>query len=729
MPQETQVRQIRIVTDVRGDKDLKSIAQRLGGLNQQLRGVSTAAGLFNISFASLFGLATLRQIVQISDTISLLATRIDVLAGSTEEGAKAFAGLAEVGRRTFSSLSDVATIYSRLAATTGETGITTAKLLDLTQLLRNSFRLSGASAQEAISASIQLSQGFASGELRGQELRSVLESNVVIGNALAKGFGVTRGELLKLAEAGKITTRGALKALFDAQEGINAQAEKLVPTIGDTLRTAFISVQLAVFELNKEYKINERFASAVETITKKLGLALVGVATLAIPFLIVALSKLTVATALATAGLSLIAGAAAIVFFSFDSLDDLIISLTRIWQNFAKAIADVAEIFARSFDFIPNLIGLSSGLGTFFGAISDEARKAEGILNDYANSLERGIRLSGTVSPTDGVKEIEEFFKTEDFNSYLRQFDKAKVTTEQLIGQLNTSFNRGRISFEAYTEALGELELKDLVSDFEKGKISLEKFEEGGAKLKRLRLGREFREGSVSLEEYNNKLRKLEIDEVRNKFNRAKITAQEFRLELSKLQDFDLNNSFLVGIDNYIKSIGTVAEQVSAAVSGAFSTLEDQIFQFTKTGKANFEELTQAILDDIARIVIRSQIVAPLAQALPGIGSALFGPAPTSGAGSVGSVPATLSPFATKLTSSFTGGFAPQSNAARNAGPQMVVNVTNNTNSEIETTERTGSGGEKFLDVLVREKVREGIAAGAFDKPFQQSYGLKRKGF
>ncbi|MDQ9670831.1 tape measure protein, partial [Serratia marcescens] len=67
--------------------------------------------------------------------------------------------------------------------------------------------VSGATAEESTNAIIQLSQGLASGTLRGEEFNSVSEQMPRIMEMLEKSLGKTRGELRAMAEQGMLTTQ------------------------------------------------------------------------------------------------------------------------------------------------------------------------------------------------------------------------------------------------------------------------------------------------------------------------------------------------------------------------------------------------------------------------------------------------------------------------------------------------------------------------------------------
>lgn len=86
---------------------------------------------------------------------------------------------------------------------------------------------------------------------------------------------------------------------------------------------------------------------------------------------------------------------------------------------------------------------------------------------------------------------------------------------------------------------------------------------------------------------------------------------------------------------NYFDESQNVFQQVEEAVSSAFRGMEDALVKFVTTGKLDFKSLADSIIADITRIIIKQQILGPLARSLglnPGGGAAggffdsLFGP-------------------------------------------------------------------------------------------------------
>jgi lambda family phage tail tape measure protein len=97
--------------------------------------------------------------------------------------------------------------------------------------------------------------------------------------------------------------------------------------------------------------------------------------------------------------------------------------------------------------------------------------------------------------------------------------------------------------------------------------------------------------------------------------------------EAIKQVNYEQSRTFESGakraFNTYIDQIQDVARSTEAAFSNAFRGMEDALVNFVMTGKLNFKDLASSILQDMARMLIQQQIMAPLmAAAKAGFGFA-----------------------------------------------------------------------------------------------------------
>lgn len=177
------------------------------------------------------GLVMLKNL---ADTYTNLQNRIRTVTNSYEEQVAVTERLFAISNATRSSYESTAEVYARTALAVKEMGKSQEETLQFTESLNQAVILSGASAMEAQAGMIQLSQGLASGALRGDELRSVLEQLPAVADVIAKGLNVTRGELRQMGMEGKISADIVMDSFAKAREELAERFGKTVPTIGQS---------------------------------------------------------------------------------------------------------------------------------------------------------------------------------------------------------------------------------------------------------------------------------------------------------------------------------------------------------------------------------------------------------------------------------------------------------------------------------------------------------------
>ncbi|MDM4255085.1 tape measure protein [Klebsiella oxytoca] len=186
-------------------------------------------------------LAAALSVEQVAQYADAWATVSNKLANSVRPGEQ----LAEITERVFnitqqtrSSLDATASLYARLERATRQYGTSANDLARLTTIINKGFVVSGATAQEAENAIIQLSQGLASGALRGEEFNSVNEQGNRLIVALADSLGVSAGKMRELAAQGKLTTDVVVNGLLSQGAQIGDEFAKTTTTISQALQVA-----------------------------------------------------------------------------------------------------------------------------------------------------------------------------------------------------------------------------------------------------------------------------------------------------------------------------------------------------------------------------------------------------------------------------------------------------------------------------------------------------------
>lgn len=201
-----------------------------------VKGIGDELGrLRNLSIAGILGGQTaqlLRGVTETADGFQNLAARVRIATGEGQAFETAMQGIFEVAQRTATSVESTANLFTRVSQAGRDMGLAQRDVLALTETINQAIAVSGASAAASDAALTQLIQGLQSGVLRGEEFNSVMEQAPRLARALADGLGVGTGELRKMAQQGQLTSDVVVRALQTQTRAVQAEFDKLPPTVG-----------------------------------------------------------------------------------------------------------------------------------------------------------------------------------------------------------------------------------------------------------------------------------------------------------------------------------------------------------------------------------------------------------------------------------------------------------------------------------------------------------------
>ena len=237
-----------------------------GGAGGLLAGIGigpTAVGALGVGFLT-------RETVQLADTFTTLQNRLKTVTDGTEDLTRAQTELFSISQRTRSGFEQNVELFTRVSLATRELGLSQRDVLQFTESLNQAILLSGASSQEANAALIQLSQGLASGALRGDELRSVLEQLPTVADVIAKELGVTRGELRGLGQDGQITADVIIRAFANAREELNDEFAKNVGTVAQSFTQLGNAALATVGKIDSATGASRALAEALTDVSRQI---------------------------------------------------------------------------------------------------------------------------------------------------------------------------------------------------------------------------------------------------------------------------------------------------------------------------------------------------------------------------------------------------------------------------------------------------------------------------
>ncbi|EPK3595776.1 tape measure protein [Proteus mirabilis] len=247
----------------RMDSSFNRTSQSVNNTERSMQSLSKVA-------AALTGYLSASMVASYSEAWTELNNKLSNSVRASESLVDVTQRVFDISQATRSSLDATATLYARLERGTREYNTSAEDLAKLTSIINQGFIVSGATAQEAENAIIQLSQGIASGVLRGEEFNSVAEQGSRLMVALADSMGVGIGQLRKMAAEGKLTTDVVVKGLLSQGDAIGKEFAKTTRTMSQAFQEAGNNLTKFLGENTTIKSTISAFSDAVITVSKNL---------------------------------------------------------------------------------------------------------------------------------------------------------------------------------------------------------------------------------------------------------------------------------------------------------------------------------------------------------------------------------------------------------------------------------------------------------------------------
>ncbi|MCO8051986.1 phage tail tape measure protein [Proteus penneri] len=248
-------------------------------------------------FASVTASAlSIHQVINYADSWTELQNRLKLVTESSVELNKATHAVYDIAQKTYQSLDATAQVYQRFADNADRLGLSQQKVAELTETVSKAVAISGASATAAQAALTQFGQALASGQLRGEELNSVMEQTPALAKAIADGMGVSVGELRKKAQDGEMTIEKVIQALERAADSVDKKFATSVTTVSQGFTNLQSAMTKFIGEANQGTGATQLFTTGMTTLADNLSLVAKVVEGIAVTALVAKLSQWTKAT-------------------------------------------------------------------------------------------------------------------------------------------------------------------------------------------------------------------------------------------------------------------------------------------------------------------------------------------------------------------------------------------------------------------------------------------------
>ncbi|HEM7896972.1 TPA: phage tail tape measure protein [Burkholderia cenocepacia] len=240
-----------------------AFASNASSVQVTVRAIEAARGSLTAyaqAAAAAFGV---HQLVEYADEWTNLSNRLKIVTRDQIDFAVAQNDVLRIAQATRQPLDATAELYQRIANNTSHLGLSIKQVGPLVETISKAVALSGVSADTARLGIVQLGQAFASGQLRGQDLKSVLEELPGVADAIARGMGKGTSELKALAEDGKLTVESLIDALKNAGSSTDALFGKVDMTVGQAMTRLQTEIIAYVGHANEATGASAKLAQSV----------------------------------------------------------------------------------------------------------------------------------------------------------------------------------------------------------------------------------------------------------------------------------------------------------------------------------------------------------------------------------------------------------------------------------------------------------------------------------
>lgn len=246
------------------EQSVKNIETRTAAAGKAFRNLAIGIG------AAFSGGVAVKGINNAADSLTNLENRIALVTGRGKDLDKTMNSLFKIAKRTRGDIAGSADTFNRFGIALKGTGRSSEDLLKAVTSVNKAVAISGSSAESARGALVQLGQGLAAGQLRGEELNSVLEAAPRLAQAIADEMKVPLGAIRAIAQDGKLTTELVFNALINQAEALSAEFETMEGTSEQAFSVMKDQISRVVAEISKGLGITDKFTDRFNAISDSL---------------------------------------------------------------------------------------------------------------------------------------------------------------------------------------------------------------------------------------------------------------------------------------------------------------------------------------------------------------------------------------------------------------------------------------------------------------------------
>ena len=252
------------------DQQQKKVVANNKAIAKTNKEVTTTGFALGRAFRTIGAYLGLRELAKYADEWTNIKSILNLVTESEQERLAVQERLFEISQGTRQNMLSTVDLYRRITTATESLGLSEQKRLQITEAINKAIIIGGGSAASNQAALVQLGQGLASGQLRGQELNSILEQSPRLAQMIAEGMGLQVGKLREVAMEGKLTPDKVLNAILNQAPKVNQEFDKMGKTIGQAFVVLGNALGKFINKLNEMTGASEGLANIIIFLAKNI---------------------------------------------------------------------------------------------------------------------------------------------------------------------------------------------------------------------------------------------------------------------------------------------------------------------------------------------------------------------------------------------------------------------------------------------------------------------------
>ena len=213
---------------------------------------------------------SISELIKYSDTYTGLNNKLKLVTGTQKELDQAMEDTFRIAQSARSEWTAVNDVYSKYMSNAKTLNLTQEQTAKLTETTAKAVALSGSTSESAAGALFQYGQALDGNILRAEEYNSLVDGAGGLLNAMAKGLGVTRGQLRQMMLDGKLTGEVITKALLKAGDSVDELFGKTDKTVGQAFGYLNNEITKFIGEAGKGTGASQALAGSIQLLADNL---------------------------------------------------------------------------------------------------------------------------------------------------------------------------------------------------------------------------------------------------------------------------------------------------------------------------------------------------------------------------------------------------------------------------------------------------------------------------